>query len=126
METKLRYLSDLLFNLKIWKKDLKAHKKQMKKFQKKIQEISSRHFEMEAKQGIESFQNRIIRENDVIDNLLHRINIKTDEINNADTSLEIDGTLKNKQKPLSEEMKVYVKLHYDLKEAMMDFFLKWL
>lgn len=126
METKLRYLDDLMFNLKVWRRDLKSQKKQIRKFERKIEEISARNFEMEAKQGIESFQNRIIRENEVIDQLLHRINVKMDEVKNADKSLNIDGTLKNRQRPLSDEMKIFVKLHYELKEDMMDFFLRWL
>jgi len=126
METKLRYLDDLMFNLKVWRRDLKSQKKQIRKFERKIEEISARNFEIEAKQGIESFQNRIIRENEVIDQLLHRINVKMDEVKNADKSLNIDGTLKNRQRPLSDEMKIFVKLHYELKEDMMDFFLRWL
>ena len=126
METKLRYLDDLMFNLKVWRRDLKSQKKQIRKFERKIEEISARNFEIEAKQGIESFQNRIIRENEVIDQLLHRINVKMDEVKNADKSLNIDGTLKNSQRPLSDEMKIFVKLHYELKEDMMDFFLRWL
>ncbi len=126
MEVKKAYLSDLMFNLNIWRRDLKSQKKQMKKFQRKLEQISSRNFEQEAKQGIEQFQNKIIIEKDVIDKLLHRINVKKDEIKNADTSLEIDGTLKKRQLPIQKEMKTYVKLHYELKEEMMDFFLKWL
>ena len=126
METKKRYLSDLMFNLKIWRRDLKGHKKQMKKFTKKLAEISARNVEKEAKKGIESFQNRIIREKEVIDEILHRINVKVDEVSNADKSLSIDGTLRKRQLPLRDEMKIFIKLHYELKEAMMDFFLKWL
>ena len=126
MESKVRYLSDLKFNLKIWKKDLRSHKKQLKKFEDKLEEVSSRNFEIEAKSGIESFQNRIIREKEVIDDLVHRINVKMDEVKNADKSLDIDGTLKKRQMPMRDDMTVYTKLHYELKESMMDFFLKWL
>jgi len=38
----------------------------------------------------------------------------------------IDGTLQNMQHTLRDDMKTYIKLHYELKEGMMDYFLKWL
>jgi hypothetical protein len=39
---------------------------------------------------------------------------------------EIDGRLKNEQSSLRDDMKTYIKLHYELKEEMMDYFLEWL
>ena len=38
----------------------------------------------------------------------------------------IDGRLQNEQAPLRDDMKTYIKLHYELKEDMMDYFLEWL
>ncbi len=58
--------------------------------------------------------------------LQYRIGSKMKRINLVDYNEAIDGKLQNEQATLRDDMKTYIKLHYDRKEAMMDFFLKWL
>ena len=62
METKLVYLSDLKFNLKVWKEELRFHRKEMEKFEKKLEDIAKRNLGIEAMAPLEGFQNKIIRE----------------------------------------------------------------
>jgi len=126
MEVKLVYLSDLKFNLKIWKKELKFHKDEMDEFEKKLEIISVRNLGYEAMVPLEGFQNKIIREREVIGKLLQRIRGKMRIIEAVDISEELDGRLRNQQTSLRDDMKIYVKLHYDLKEDLMDYFLRWL
>lgn len=126
MEVKLVYLSDLKFNLKIWKKELKFHRDEMDEFEKKLEIISVRNLGYEAMVPLEGFQNKIIREREVIGKLLQRIRGKMRIIEAVDISEELDGRLRNQQTSLREDMKIYVKLHYDLKEDLMDYFLRWL
>jgi len=126
MEIKLVYLSDLKFNLDIWKSELKFHKNEMEEFEKKLEDIASRQLGIEAMVPLEGFQNKIIREKEVIDKILQRIRIKRRIVETADLNEEIDGRLRNQQTTISEEMKIYIKLHYELKEDLMDYFLRWL
>lgn len=126
MQTKIAYLSDLKFNLETWKRELKFHKNEMETFQEKLEEIASRENEVRAMKPLESFQNRIMIEQDVISKLIHRNNNKMKNITKADYSENIDGILQNQQHSLRDDMKTYIKLHYELKEDMMDYFLKWL
>ena len=126
MEIKLVYLSDLKFNLKVWKKELKFHKSELNKFEKKLEEIASRNLGIEAMAPLEGFQNKIIREKEVIGRMLQRIRMKRKIIETADLSEELDGRLRNQQTSLKDDMKIYIKLHYELKEDLMDYFLKWL
>ncbi len=126
MEVKLVYLSDLKFNLKIWKKELKFHRDEMDEFEKKLEIISVRNLGYEAMVPLEGFQNKIIREREVIGKLLQRIRGKMRIIEAVDISEELDGRLRNQQTSLRDDMKIYVKLHYDLKEDLMDYFLRWL
>ena len=126
MQTKVNYLSDLKFNLETWKRELKFHKNEMETFQEKLEEIASREFGKKATKSLETYQNRIMIENDAISKLLHRISVKMKNINLANYNEEIDGRLQFQQTTLRDDMKTYIKLHYDLKEGMMDFFLKWL
>ncbi len=126
METKLVYLSDLKFNLKVWKEELRFHRKEMEKFEKKLESIAKRNLGIEAMAPLEGFQNKIIREKEVIGRMLQRIRMKKKIIETADLSEELDGRLRNQQTSMRDDMRTYIKLHYELKEDLMDYFLRWL
>ena len=126
MEVKMVYLSDLKFNLKIWKRELRFHREEMEKFEKQLEKIASRNLGYDAMVPLEGFQNKIIREKDVIGKLLQRIRGKMRIVDTVDLGEELDGRLRNQQTALKDDMKTYVKLHYELKEALMDYFLRWL
>ena len=126
METKLVYLSDLEFNLKVWKEELRFHRDEMNKFEKKLENIASRNLGNEAMAPLEGFQNKIIREKEVIGRMLQRIRMKRKIIQTADLGEEMDGRLRNQQTSMRDDMKMYIKLHYELKEDLMDYFLRWL
>ena len=126
METKLVYLSDLEFNLKVWKEELRFHRDEMNKFEKKLENIASRNLGNEAMAPLEGFQNKIIREKEVIGRILQRIRMKRKIIQTADLGEELDGRLRNQQTSMGDDMKTYIKLHYELKEDLMDYFLRWL
>lgn len=126
MQTKLLYLSDLKFNLDVWKRELKFHQTEMDEFEEKLGDISIRGLGMKAMVPLEGFQNKIIREREVIGRLIQRIRKKQKLIETADMNEAIDGRLRKQQTMLRDDMKTYIKLHYSLKEEMMDFFLQWL
>ncbi len=126
METKLVYLSDLKFNLKVWKEELRFHRKEMEKFERKLESIAKRNLGIEAMAPLEGFQNKIIREKEVIGRMLQRIRLKKKIIETTDLSEELDGRLRNQQTSMRDDMKTYIKLHYELKEDLMDYFLRWL
>ncbi len=126
MEIKLVYLSDLKFNLKVWKRELRFHRDELTKFEKKLEDIASRNLGNDAMAPLEGFQNKIIREKEVIGRMLQRIRRKRNFLKSADLSETLDGRLRNEQTTLKDDMKTYIKLHYELKESLMDYFLKWL
>ena len=126
MEIKLVYLSDLKFNLKVWKRELRFHRDELTKFEKKLEDIASRNLGNDAMAPLEGFQNKIIREKQVIGRMLQRIRRKRNYLTSADLTEELDGRLRNQQTTLKDDMKTYIKLHYELKESLMDYFLKWL
>ncbi len=127
MEQKVNYLSDLEFNLDTWKRELKFHRDEMDTFQEKLDEVAARkNLDKQALVELESFQNKILRERKVISDLLHKIKQKRLNLKTADINEPLDGRLYREQIPLRDEMRTYIRLHYDLKEDMMDFFTKWL
>ena len=124
MQSKVMYLSDLKFNIDTWKRELRFHFNEMDTFQEKLEEIVPRIEGDISKKKLEVFQNRIMIEKDAISKLMHRCRNKMANINNTDFNENIDGRLQNEQHTLKEDMRTYIKLHYDLKEELMDFFLE--
>ncbi len=124
MHSKVMYLSDLKFNIETWKRELRFHFNEMDTFQEKLEEAVPRIDDPIALKKLEVFQNRIMIEKDAISKLLHRCRNKMANINNVDFNENIDGRLQNEQHTLREDMRTYIKLHYDLKEEMMDYFLE--
>lgn len=126
MQTKVLYLSDLKFNLDIWRSELKFHSNEMDLFEEKLEQIAQREFSPEALKALEIFQNRIMIERDAISKLLHRIRKKKETIEHPDFMSSLNGRPKQDQHSLRDDMQTYIKLHYELKEAMMDYFLEYL
>ncbi|NRB58729.1 MAG: hypothetical protein HRU50_02155 [Winogradskyella sp.] len=124
MENQILYLSDLRFNVDTWKRELQFHFNEMDTFQEKLEEIASRNQDALVAVKLEVFQNRIMIEKDAISKLKHRCRNKIANINNAAINENIYGRFQNEQHTLKEDMRTYIKLHYDLKEEMMNFFLE--
>jgi hypothetical protein len=126
MESQVLYLSDLNFNLEVWKRELKFQESEMDYFEEKLEHVAIRNLGTDVMRQLESFQNKIIREREVMGHLRHRIRMKKREIAQARFDNKPEVVFHEKQVLLKDEMKTFVKMHYDLKEDMMDFFLKYL
>jgi len=126
MQTEAVYSSDLTFNLEIWKRELKFHMSELELFQQKLEEITSRESIGKSSLELESFQNRIMIERNAVRKLLQRCRAKLGNLHSADHYKNVDGQLHYEKRPLYDDLKHYIKLHYEFKEAIMDFFLKWL
>lgn len=125
MQTKVSHLSDLKFNLETWKRELRFHFDEMDTFEDKLEEIAAREYNKDASIQIEQFQNRILIEKDAISKLKHRCKNKMINLNKFNYN-DLDVKYKSEHRPLMEDMRTYIKMHYDLKEEMMTFFLNWL
>ncbi len=126
MQTKVSYLSDLMFNLETWKRELRFHFNEMDTFEEKLEEIARREFGKKATVPLENFQNRIMLEKAAISKLMHRCKKKMKRIHSADYNEDIDGRLSTEQHSLKDDMRNYIRMHYELKEEMMKYFLEWL
>ena len=126
MQTKVSHLSDLKFNLETWRRELRFHFDEMDTFEEKLEEIAAREYNKSASIQIEQFQNRILIEKDAISKLKHRCKNKMANLNRVNINDELDRKYQSEHRPLMEDMRTYIKMHYDLKEEMMTFFLNWL
>ncbi|NQV77807.1 MAG: hypothetical protein HQ490_05565 [Lutibacter sp.] len=126
MESQLVFLSDLNFNLDVWKRELKFQESEMDYFEEKLEHVVIRNLGSEVMVQLEGFQNKIIREREVMGHLRHRIRMKKRELVQSKFENNAEILFQEKQVMLKDEMKTFVKMHYELKEKMMDFFLKYL
>ena len=126
MESQLVFLSDLNFNLDVWKRELKFQESERDYFEEKLEHVAMRNLGSEVMIQLEGFQNKIIREREVMGHLRHRIRMKKRELAKAKMDNSPEIVFQEKQILLKDEMKTFVKMHYQLKEDMMDFFLKYL
>ncbi|HCE54510.1 MAG: hypothetical protein ACYCZ2_05435 [Lutibacter sp.] len=127
MESQLVFLSDLNFNLDVWKRELKFQESEMDYFEEKLEHIVMRNPGTDVLVQLEGFQNKIIREREVMGHLRHRIRMKRRELaHQGKIEKNNEAQYHEKQVLLKDEMKTFVNMHYQLKEKMMDFFLKYL
>lgn len=124
MQTAILHLSDLDFNLRTWRRELKFHYGEMEQFENKLEEISSRDL-MKNAALLEQFQNRITIEKEAINKLLDRTKFKLLDLERADDHTEASYVHHN-DSALQEDMKTYIKMHYELKEEIMDYLLRLL
>ncbi|MGJ8743262.1 hypothetical protein [Polaribacter sp.] len=127
MQTQVSHLSDLKFNLETWRRELRFHFNEMDTFEEKLEEIAAREYNKSASISIEQFQNRILIEKDAISKLKHRCKSKMANLNKVhDYGNGFETKFQSDHRPLMEDMRTYIKMHYELKEEMMTFFLNWL
>lgn len=126
MQTQISYLSDLRFNLETWRRELRFHFDEMDSFEEKLEEIAAREFSKSALIPLEQFQNRIMIEKDAIAKLKHRCKQRISVLNQAKLNDDIDISHYDSQSTLMDDMRNYIKMHYEFKEEMMNYFLNWL
>jgi hypothetical protein len=114
MQVKSVNLSDLKFNLETWKRELRFHYDEMDTFQDKLEETVHKGVGQDANMHLENFQNRILLEKAAISKLKHRCKSLMRNPKSGYNG-EYEGNL-------GEDMRNYIKMHYDLKEEMMEFF----
>jgi hypothetical protein len=91
-------------------------------FEEKLEEVAEREYNKNALIPLEQFQNRILIEKDVISKLKHRCKNELTILN----SHKLNENYLGEHKPIVEDMRTYIKMHYELKEEITAYFLKWL
>lgn len=125
METTTPYLNDLKFNIDTWKRELRFHLDEMNNFKEKLDELIARQeLDVIELKKLDVFQNRILIEKDAIAKLKHRCKNLLASINNLIITRDLNNTIFEDQQTLREDMRNYIRLHYELKEEIMDFVLE--
>ena len=74
------HISDLHFDHKLWMNELKFFEMQLSVFKEKLEQVVKSNSETSVLARVEAFQNRIIRQNDVIDEIKHKLRLREQDL----------------------------------------------
>ncbi|WP_452598326.1 hypothetical protein [Pontimicrobium sp. MEBiC01747] len=117
------YISDLHFEHTAWKSELSFQKDELKIFQNRLEEVASRWTKKEVMVQVEHFQNNFLRHNEVVDTLLHKINIHEDELSTfaKEHPIALDHIHFNDHKAFRDEIETQRKIFSELKTEFLRF-----
>ena len=118
------HVSDLHFDHKLWINELKFFEMQLVVFQERLEEIVARFINnSNVLAEIEAFQNRIIRQNEVIDEIKHKIRLREQDLENIsnDKTIGSDHIFYKQHDSEREEMDTFIKLYQDMRISFMQF-----
>ena len=90
----------------VWKRELKFQESEMDYFEEKLEHVAIRNLGIDVMRQLESFQNKIIREREVMGHLRHRIRMKKRELAKAKINNTSEILFHEKQVMLKDEMNV--------------------
>lgn len=128
MKQEQMYYTDLHFEHETWAKELVFLKEEVNFFERRLEEIVSKNTDREMLAQLEQFQNRFIRQKEVIDELKHKINVHEDKLQKFvnDHPVAIDHVRFDDHASFRDEMDTNRKLYQDLKSEFFRFMTKWM
>lgn len=117
------HISDLHFDHKLWMNELKFFEMQLTVFEEKLEQIVKSNSETSVLAKVEAFQNRIIRQNEVIDEIKHKLRLREQDLDKMKDSNSV-----NKGEPLFEEyesekdeMNTFIRLYQEMRDDFKAF-----
>lgn len=124
----VKHYSDLHFEHKVWLNEMQFYKDEIRTFHSRLEEIVGRYTDKTVLAQLEQFQNRFIREKEVIDELHHDIKQHENylELEIAKAPVASEHRLFNDHGVLRDKMSSFSKLHMELKQEFFGFLSKWM
>jgi hypothetical protein len=112
-----KHLSELHTKHRKWTKKLNFVKDEIKSFKNRLSEVVMANSKTEVLAPLEQFQNQFIRQNEVIDELLHEIKLEEHKIveNAKANNVATDRRRAEENVELVEKMKSFDKIYSELK-----------
>lgn len=128
MSAKHVYMDDLHFNHMLWLRELDFFKEELVVLQKRLEEVASRNTDSEMKSMQERFQNKIIRQNEVIDELKHDIKIEEEKLIEfaKDHPVALNHIYFTDHVELKEKMSTFKDIYARMKSDFQKFVSIWL
>lgn len=122
------YLKDLHFDHKLWLNELTFAKEELSIFTNRLSEVEAKNTAADFSAFAESFQNRLIRQKEVVDELSHAINDHESALANyaEEFPIAIDHVHFDDHNGLREQMNRFTVLYAEFKTEFMRFIAKWM
>ena len=122
------HLDDLHFEHNQWLRELKFYKDENRFFTARLEEVASRYTSKEVMMELEQFQNQLLIESNILDELIHDINEHESSLAKyaKEHPIAIDHVLFEDHGPLRERIERNRELVLDFKRNYLRFLAKWL
>ena len=116
-------VSDFHFDHKLWMNELKFFEMQLDVFEERLEEVVKSLDERSAFAEVEAFQNQIIRQREVIDELKHKFRMRERDLDTYANDKEIpaDHILFKDHRKERDDMQTFIKLYQEMREKYMHF-----
>jgi hypothetical protein len=116
-------VSDFHFDHKLWMNELKFFEMQLDVFEERLEEVVQGLDERSAFAEVEAFQNQIIRQREVIDELKHKFRLREKDLDHYANDKEIptNHILFEDHRKEREDMQIFIKLYQEMREKYMHF-----
>ena len=122
------YLKDLHFEHRLWLNELNFVKDEIAIFTHRLSEVEIKNNGADFSAEAESLQNRLIRQKEVLDELLHEINAHESSLAHdaQEHPIAIDHLYFKDHKGLRDKMSRFSTLYAEFKAEFMRFTAKWM
>ena len=120
-------ISDFHFDHKLWMNELKFFEMQLDVFEERLEEVVRGIIDSTGFAEVEAFQNQIIRQREVIDQLKHKFRVREKDLDTYanDKELDTDHILYKDHRKEREDMQIFIKLYQEMREKYMHFLEKY-
>lgn len=128
METQNVRIADLHFEHNVWQNELVFYKQEIGIFEHRLGELAIREIPLEAKAGIEHFQNQFIRHREVIDEMMHEIRLHEQQLSQTAAAQPV-ATFRNDFRDhdsMRADMVRFRAIYEELKDAYLRFLTQWM
>ncbi len=119
------HISDLHFDHKLWMNELKFFEMQLSVFKEKLEQVVKSNSETSVLARVEAFQNRIIRQNDVIDEIKHKLRLREQDLDKLKDSDSVNRgeLLFEEYESEKDEMNTFIRLYQEMRDDFKSFVL---
>lgn len=123
-----KHLDDLHFEHQVWLSTLAFCKDEIKIFRHRLEEVIVRNTKTDVRAGVEAFENRFIRQDEVIDQLAHDIRAAEQVLVNdvKENPIASDHRFYPDHVVLRDRMTSFEKIYRDTKDEFMRFVATWM
>ena len=127
MEISQYYSNDLRYDHNIWENELNFYKSELGIFEDRLIDMLKRNPDRDLLIELEQFQNKFIRQKEVVDELNHKIHLYDDELKGIPAQIMLDNASNEmaKHKDLEDDLQTNRKLYFELRNKFNSYLLKY-